>query len=53
MTDKEDRNIIPSQGGVFNDLTLRVKLILRLMGDSRVSPLLKLTLSAASFSVQA
>jgi hypothetical protein len=42
MTDEEDRNIIPSQGGVLNDLTLRVKLILRLMRDSRVSPLLKL-----------
>lgn len=42
MSDEKDRKIIPSQGGVFNDLTLRVKLILRLMGDPRVSPLLKL-----------
>jgi hypothetical protein len=34
--------MIPSQGGILNDLTTRVKLVLRLMGDSRVSPLLKL-----------
>jgi hypothetical protein len=27
---------------VFNELALRIKLILRLMGDSRVNPLLKL-----------
>ena len=42
MSDEKDRKIIPSQGGVFNELTLRIKLILRLMGDARVSPLLKL-----------
>jgi hypothetical protein len=34
--------MIPSQGGILNDLTNRVKLVLRLMGDPRVSPLLKL-----------
>ena len=42
MADEKDRKIIPSQGGVFNDLALRIKLILRLMQDRRVSPLLKL-----------
>jgi hypothetical protein len=42
MSDEKDRKIIPSQGGVFNDLAMRVKLILRLMKDSRVNPVLKL-----------
>lgn len=34
--------MIESSGGMFNDLLLRIKLILRLMGDRRVSPILKL-----------
>ena len=42
MSEDKDRNIVPSGGGIFNDLATRIKLILRLMGDSRVSPLLKL-----------
>jgi hypothetical protein len=42
MSDEKDRKIIPSQGGVFNDLAMRVKLILRLLKDSRVNPVLKL-----------
>jgi len=43
MPEDEEPRIIPSkEGGVFQDLTKRVKLIMRLMGDSRVHPLLKL-----------
>jgi hypothetical protein len=37
------RSVVPSKGdGVFRDLLNRVKLIVRLMGDRRVNPLLKL-----------
>jgi len=44
MSSKKDdsRSIIPSQGGMFRDLILRIKLILRLMADRRVNPFLKL-----------
>jgi hypothetical protein len=42
MSEKQPRQIIQSKGGFFQDLALRVKLILRLIGDARVSPLLKL-----------
>lgn len=42
MSQDPNRGLIPSQGGVFNDLSNRIKLIIRLMGDSRVSPLIKL-----------
>jgi len=43
MPEKSNRKItITQDGGFLQDLTLRIKLILRLMGDSRVSPLLKL-----------
>ncbi len=42
MAEKSNRKItLPQSGGFFNGLTLRIKLILRLMGDSRVNPLLK------------
>jgi hypothetical protein len=42
MPQKSNRNIIPSQGGsFFQGLSLRLKLILRLIGDTRVNPLLK------------
>ncbi len=34
--------MIPPQGGVVRDFVLRIKLILRLMGDRRVSPWLKI-----------
>jgi uncharacterized membrane protein YkvA (DUF1232 family) len=34
--------MIPPQGGVVRDFVLRVKLILRLVGDKRVNPWLKL-----------
>ena len=39
---KNDRDMISSYGGVFNDLAVRIKLIMRLMADPRVSPLIKL-----------
>ena len=43
MSDKPNRKIIlPQNGGFFQDLTLRLKLIMRLLGDGRVNPLLKL-----------
>ena len=43
MSEKSNRKItIAQNGGFLQDLTLRIKLILRLMGDSRVSPMLKL-----------
>ena len=42
MSDDRSRKIITAKGGVFNDLANRFKLIIRLIGDRRVSPLLKL-----------
>ena len=43
MPDKSNRRITISQGGgFFKDISLRLKLILRLMGDSRVNTALKL-----------
>src|SRR5512146_814342 len=41
MANNTPRSIKPGGGGFFNELTLRVKLIWRLMGDNRVSPFLK------------
>jgi uncharacterized membrane protein YkvA (DUF1232 family) len=41
VVDKRDLSI-PSQGGVLRTLILRVRLILRLLGDRRVSPWLKI-----------
>ena len=37
-----DKLMIPPQGGVLRELVVRLKLILRLMGDRRVNFLLKL-----------
>jgi uncharacterized membrane protein YkvA (DUF1232 family) len=37
MDQKPNRSIIPSRGGILGDIALRVRLILRLMGDRRVS----------------
>jgi uncharacterized membrane protein YkvA (DUF1232 family) len=34
--------MIPPQGGIVRDFVMRVKLILRLMGDKRVNPWLKI-----------
>ncbi|GAB4503965.1 MAG: hypothetical protein Fur0043_09580 [Anaerolineales bacterium] len=43
MANKKPGDIILSPGGgVFRDLALRLKLIVRLMADRRVNPLLKL-----------
>lgn len=43
MSRDRNRKITPSDGGgVFQNLTLRIKLILRLLADPRVSPLLKI-----------
>jgi len=43
MSDNSNRKIMfPQNRGFWHDLTLRVKLIMRLLGDSRVNPLLKL-----------
>lgn len=42
MQKRPSTGIVPSQGGIFQDLTLRVKLIFRLMADGRVNPWLKL-----------
>ncbi len=41
MANKRDI-MIPPQGGMIRDFVLRVKLILRLLGDKRVSPWLKI-----------
>ena len=43
MADRRDRKIVASQqGGMTRDVVNRLKLIFKLMGDSRVSPLVKL-----------
>ncbi|MCX6066337.1 MAG: hypothetical protein NT121_11370 [Chloroflexi bacterium] len=42
MNKKPSQSIIPSQGGVLKDITLRAKLVFRLLGDKRVSPWIKL-----------
>ncbi len=43
MTEKNNRKIVlPRTGGVFQELTLKIKLILKLLGDKRVNPLLKI-----------
>lgn len=42
MTEDKNREILPSKGGIFSDLALRIKLIMRLLADGRVNPLLKL-----------
>jgi len=43
MPDKNERKItFPQNKGFFPDLTLRIKLILKLIGDGRVNPFLKL-----------
>jgi uncharacterized membrane protein YkvA (DUF1232 family) len=41
VADKRDL-IVPTQGGVLRNVILRVRLILRLLGDRRVSPWLKI-----------
>ena len=41
MTENKPSKLIRSKSGVFQDLAYRIKLILRLMSDKRVSPWLK------------
>lgn len=42
MAEKDPRTITTGQGGnILQDLSLRIKLILRLMGDPRVNPVIK------------
>lgn len=42
MDKKSSQNIIPSRGGAFHEITLRARLIIRLMADRRVSAWAKL-----------
>jgi len=42
MSEQKNRKLIPSQGGILNDFTTRIKLIFRLLVDSRINPLIKL-----------
>ena len=42
MNKKSSQSIIPSKGGVLQEITLRAKLIFRLIADRRVSPWVKL-----------
>lgn len=42
MSEKLPDKRTPPEDGIFNELALRMKLILRLMADRRVNPLLKL-----------
>jgi hypothetical protein len=43
MSDKSNRKImLPKSGGIFQELTLRIRLILKLIADRRVNPLLKI-----------
>ncbi|MEW6403847.1 MAG: hypothetical protein AB1649_18790 [Chloroflexota bacterium] len=39
---KQTKIVVPPQGGVMRDMMMKIKLIVRLMADSRVSPLFKL-----------
>ena len=41
MTKNQEKKIIKPPGGVFNELMIRIKLVIRLMGDSRVNALYK------------
>jgi hypothetical protein len=41
LTKQSPRDLIPSNSGFFQELALRIKLILRLMGDRRVNILVK------------
>lgn len=42
MANKKRDIVVSSGGGMWRDLVLRFKLIVRLMGDSRVNPFIKL-----------
>ena len=47
MFNYKSQSLIPSQGGVLQEIALRIKLILRLIADRRVNPWLKLIPLAA------
>lgn len=42
MAENQDRNVVKSDGGFFNDILVYMKLVVRLLMDSRVNPFLKL-----------
>jgi uncharacterized membrane protein YkvA (DUF1232 family) len=42
MQKRPSQGIVPAQGNMFQDTVLRIKLIVRLIGDRRVSPWLKI-----------
>ena len=43
MSNEDDGKLMPSgKGGVFSEITIRLKLIWRLLRDRRINPLLKL-----------
>jgi uncharacterized membrane protein YkvA (DUF1232 family) len=42
LSDPSPKKITPRDSGFFDNLTVQIKLILRLLSDRRVSPLLKL-----------
>lgn len=42
MNENKNRTITKSGGGIFHNLAIRIKLILRLLADPRVNPMLKL-----------
>lgn len=42
MSNRNPRQIIPSNGGFFQGLAVRIKLVLRLLADERISLWLKL-----------
>jgi uncharacterized membrane protein YkvA (DUF1232 family) len=42
MNKKASQSIIPSQGGILKDLTLRAKLMYSLLADRRINPWIKL-----------
>jgi hypothetical protein len=47
--DNKNRSLIPSQGGMLESLTLRIKLMMRLLADPRVNGLVKLLPFAGLF----
>ena len=42
MPEEQEKEVIPSKGGVFNDLSNYIKLVVRLIGDKRINPIYKL-----------
>ena len=42
MEKKPSQSIVPARGNLFQDTVLRIKLIVKLLGDGRVSPWLKI-----------